>query len=173
MAELSDIAKIISETVANASSERFSEAGMNLVKARDAIREELQGKTVAAMTPIIQKLTKNQPLSPEEKDLVRLWMVGDAAGFTKKEADYRDWLEEFGRLGENLRNVGQMPTSFSEMLDLHGSLEEAVRLAGNIQFFLEEKERVARFERAIQNLSASEAEMLAGILKEKLRSPDM
>ena len=112
-------------------------------------------------------------MSPEEKDLVRLWIVGDAAGFTKKESDFREWLEEFRRLGEAIRNVDQMPTSLPEMLDLHGSLEEAVRLAGDIQFFLEEKERVGRFEQAIQNLSASEAELLAGILQEKLRSPEM
>ncbi len=51
--------------------------------------------------------------------------------------------------------------------------EEAIRLAGDLQFFLEEKERVTRFEQAIQNLSASEAEMLAGILREKLNSPEM
>ncbi len=32
---------------------------------------------------------------------------------------------------------------------------------------------MVRIEQAIQNLSASEAEMLAGILQEKLTSPEM
>ena len=173
MESLSGVYQIIAAAAASPSADKFSEAGMALVKTRNAIREELQEVTAAAMKPIIAKLHKNQPLSGEEKDLIRLWIVGDAAGFTKKESDFREWREEFNRLGETIRKVDQMPTSLPEMLDLHGNLEEAVRMAGDIQFFLEEKERVARFEQAIQNLSASEAELLASILQEKLTSPGM
>ncbi len=173
MESLAGIGQVFSEAAAFASADKFSEAGMALVKARNAIREELQEMTAAAMKPIIAKLHKNQPLSSEAKELIRLWIVGDAAGFTKKESDFREWLEEFQRLGEAVRNVEQMPASLPEMLDLHGNLAEAVRLAGDIQFFLEEKERVGRFEQAIQNLSASDAELLAGILQEKLSSPEM
>lgn len=173
MESLAGLGRIFSEAASYVSADKFSEAGMNLVTARKAIREELQQMTAAAMQPIIAKLHKNQPLGSEEKDLVRLWIVGDAAAFTKKESDFREWLAEFQRLGEAIRNVDQMPTSLPEMLDLHGNLEEAVRLAGDIQFFLEEKERVARFEQAVQNLSAADAELLAGILQEKLSSPEM
>jgi hypothetical protein len=173
MESLAGIGRIFSEAASYASADKFSEGAMALVKARNAIREELQEMTAAAMKPIIAKLRKNQPLSGEEKELIRLWIVGDAAGFTKKESDFREWLEEFKRLGEAIQGVDQTPNSLPEMLDLHGNLEEAVRLAGDIQFFLEEKERVGRFEQAIQNLSASDADLLAGILQEKLSSPEM
>ncbi len=173
MEALADISRIIREAAAQASAEGFSEAGRALVKARDAIREELQAKTAQTMKPIIGKLENNQPLSADEKNLVRLWIVGDAAGFTKKEADFQTWLEEFRRLGEDLASAGRMPQAFPAMLDLNGNLEEAVRLAGDLQFFLEEKERVGRFEQAIQNLSAADAALLASILQEKLRSPEM
>ncbi len=173
MESLSGVSQIIAAATASASADKFSEAGMALVKARDRIREEVQEQTASSMKPIIHKLEKNQPLSPEEKDLIRSWIVGDAAAFTKKETDYREWLEEFRRLGEALRNQETLPTSLPDLMDVYGNLEEAVRLAGDIQFFLEEKERVARFEQAIQNLSASEAELLAGILHEKLTSPEM
>jgi hypothetical protein len=173
MESLAGISRIFSEAASYASVDKFSEAGMALVKARKAIREDLQEMTAAAMQPIIAKLRQNQPLSSEEKELVRLWMVGDAAGFTKKESDFQEWLAEFKRLGEAIQQVEQRPVSLPEMLDLHGNLEEAVRLAGDIQFFLEEKERIGRFEQAIQNLTAEDAEMLAGILQEKLNSPEM
>ncbi len=173
MESLAAIGRVFSEAAASASADKFSEAGMALVKARNELREELQEMTAAAMQPIIAKLHQNQPLSGEEKDLIRLWIVGEAAGFTKQENDFRAWLEEFKRLGEVIQAVDQMPNSLPAMLDLHGSLEEAVRLAGDLQFFLEEKERVGHFEQAIQNLTASDAEFLAGILKEKLRSPEM
>ena len=173
MESIADIGRVFSEAAASVTADKFSAAGMYLVKARKAIREELQQMTAAAMEPIIVKLHQNQPLGRAEKDLVRLWIVGDAAAFTKKESDFREWLAEFQRLGEAIRNVNQMPTSLPEMLDLHGNLEEAVRLAGDIQFFLEEQERVGRFEQSVQNLSAADAEMLAGILQEKLYSPEM
>ena len=173
MESLADIGRVFSEAAASVTADKFSAAGMDLVQARKAIREELQKLTAAAMQPIIAKLHQNQPLGSAEKELVRLWIVGDAASFTKKESDFREWLAEFQRLGEAIRNVEQMPASLPEMLDLHGNLEEAVRLAGDIQFFLEEKERVGRFEQAVQNLSAADAELLAGILQEKLSSPEM
>ena len=173
MESLADIGRVFSEAAASVTADKFSAAGMDLVQDRKAIREELQKLTAAAMQPIIAKLHQNQPLGSAEKDLVRLWIVGDAASFTKKESDFREWLAEFQRLGEAIRNVEQMPASLPEMLDLHGNLEEAVRLAGDIQFFLEEKERVGRFEQAVQNLSAADAELLAGILQEKLSSPEM
>jgi hypothetical protein len=173
MESLSGVSQIIRTAAASVSADKISEAGSVLVKARDQIREAVQELTASSMKPIIQKLEKNQPLTPEEKDLIRSWIVGDAAAFTKKENSFQERLEELRRLGEALGNQETLPRSLPDLLEVYGNLEEAVRLAGDIQFFLEEKERVARFEQAIQNLSASEAEMLAGILKEKLTSSEM
>ncbi len=173
MESLTGIGRLIRDTVSYPSAEKLSQAGMALVKARSEIREAVQAATAKAMQPIIHKLKKNEPLSVEEKDLVRVWIVGDAAAFAKKENDCHAWLEELSRLGEAIGAVAQLPGSMAEMFDLHGNLEEAVRLAGDIQFFLEEKERLARFEQAIQNLTAADADLLAGILQEKLSSPEM
>jgi hypothetical protein len=173
MDSLAGIGRVFSETAAYPAADKFSEAGMALVKARNELREELQKMTSSAMQPIIAKLRKNQPLSAEEKELIRLWIVGDAAAFTKKESDFQAWLEEFRRLGQAIHAVDRLPAALPDLLELHGNLEEAVRLAADIQFFLEEKERLARFEQAIQNLTAADAELLAGILQEKLSSPEM
>ncbi|MCL4503614.1 MAG: hypothetical protein M1438_17440 [Deltaproteobacteria bacterium] len=173
MESLTGISRVFDEAASYPSADKFSEAGVALVKARKAIREELQQMTARAMQPIIAKLRQNQPLGAEEKDLVRMWIVGDAAGFTQKENDFLEWLAEFKRLGDAIQQVERAPSTLPQMLDLHGNLEEAVRLAGDIQFFLEEKERLGRFEQAIQNLSKDDAEMLASILQEKLNSPEM
>ena len=173
MESLAEVSRIIRSAASSPSSDQFSEAGMALVKARDQVREGLQQQSASAMKPIIQKLEKNQPLSLEEKDLVKLWIVGDAEGFTEKENDYQEWLEEFKRLGEVIGARAALPSSLPEMLDFYGSLEDAVRVAADLQFFLEEQERAARFEQAIQNLSKDDAALLAGILKEKLNSPEM
>ncbi len=63
------------------------------------------------MQPIIQKLEKNQPLNPEEKDLIRLWIVGEAEAFTQKEQDYQGWLEQFRQVGAALRDRETLPPS--------------------------------------------------------------
>jgi hypothetical protein len=173
MESLAEVSQIVRTAASSPSSDQFSQAGMALVQARDQIREALQEQTAAAMQPIIRKLEHYQPLSLEEKDLVKLWIVGDAEGYTEKENDYQEWLEEFKRLGEVIGARATLPVSLPEMLDFYGSLEDAVRVAADLQFFLEEKERAARFEQAIQNLSKDDAELLAGILQEKLNSPEM
>jgi hypothetical protein len=173
MESLAGIAQIIANSASSPSADTLSQAGMELVKARNAIREELQKLTAGAMKPIIHKLRKNEPLSVEEKGLVEMWIVGDAEGYTKMENDYREWLEEFRRLGRVIGDQATVPSALPEILNLYGSLEDAVRLAADIQFFLEEKGRVDRFQQAIQNLSASDAELLANILQEKLASPEM
>jgi len=173
MESLAGISRLIKEAASTASADKFSQAGIELVDARNEIREDLQELTASAMQPIIQKLRKNEPLGLEEKNLVRQWIVGDAEAYTKMENDFREWLEEFRRLGEVIGDQATVPAALPEMLKLYGSLEDAVRLAADLQFFLEEKERIGRFEQAIQNLSASDAELLANILQEKLRSPEM
>lgn len=173
MESLAEVLQSLNAASSSPSSDTFSAAGMALVKAKNQIREEMQALTVSTMKPIIKKLQKNQPLSGEEKDLIRLWIVGEAAAFTQKDNDFREWLEEFKKLGQTISDISAIPGSLPEMLDLYGILEEAVRLAGDLQFFLDEKERVGRFEQSIQNLSASDAELLANILQEKLTSPEM
>lgn len=173
MESLAGISRLISEAVSSASAGKFSQAGIELVDTRNQIREELQELTASAMQPIIKKLQDNEPLSLEEKNLIRLWIVGDAEAYNKMENDFRQWLEDFKRLGEVIGNQANLPASLPEMLNLYGSFEDAVRLAADIQFFLEEKERIGRFELAIQNLSEADAELLANILQEKLRSPEM
>lgn len=173
MESLTEVSRIIKAAASSPSSDQFSQAGMALVQARNQIRETLQEQTAAAMQPIIKKLEKNQPLSLEEKDLVKLWIIGDAESYTEKENNYQERLEEFRRLGEIIGAKAAMSSSLPEMLDFYGSLEDAVRVAADLQFFLAEKERAVRFEQAIQNLSKDDAELLAGILQEKLNSPEM
>ncbi len=59
------------------------------------------------------------------------------------------------------------------MLNLYGSLEEGVRLAGTSSSSWMRGNGWGAFQQAIQNLSASDAKLLADILREKLTSPEM
>lgn len=67
MESLAGLSQLIGASAAGDSAEKFSEAGIALVKARDEIREKVQEQTAGAMKPIIHKLERNEPLTPEEK----------------------------------------------------------------------------------------------------------
>ncbi len=101
---------------------------MALVKARNASGKSAE-MTAAAMKPIIA-IAQNQPLAAKKR-------TSCGCGSSAMPRLHQEG-ERNSRLGEAIR-IDQMPTSLPEMLDLHGNLEEAVRLAGDIQFFLEEK----------------------------------
>ncbi|HEX9883132.1 MAG TPA: hypothetical protein VGA79_04120, partial [Desulfobaccales bacterium] len=63
--------------------------------------------------------------------------------------------------------------SVQEMVELHGVLEDAVKVADNVAHFLEDKERIQRFDEAINNLSSADNKLIADFLKAKLISPDI
>ncbi len=167
------MSEMMEKIAASAASEDFSQVGRNLVGARDRAREDLQEATAREMRPIIKKLENNEPLTDAEKNLVRLWMVGDAEAYTRLEDDYREWLDEFRRLSRALKEAEGQQGSVPELLNAYGLLEDAVRVAADIQFYLEEKERVAKFEQAVKALDKADSKLLASILKEKLSSPEM
>jgi hypothetical protein len=170
---LKGVFQMMDKVVASSSAEDFSQVGRKLVSARDRAREDLQELTARDIQPIIKKLENNEALSDGEKNLVRVWMVGDAEAYTKMENDYREWVSEFKRLTGAIRETESKSGSVLELLNAYGLLEDAVRLAADIQFFLEEKERIGRFEQAIKSLDRADSKMLADILKEKLASPEM
>ena len=82
----------------NSSADDLTRVSSELVQVKDRVREKLQAATAGDISKILEKLDNQELLTPAEKDLVGFWLVGDAEGFTKMEADFSDWQEEFRRL---------------------------------------------------------------------------
>jgi hypothetical protein len=59
------------------------------------------------------------------------------------------------------------------MVEVHGVLEDAVRVTADLSHFLEKKERVERFHSAINNLTPDDAKFLVTMLKSMLSSQEM
>jgi hypothetical protein len=153
--------------------EDFSRVGAALVKAKAKVREDLQAMTAGEIFNILKKLEKKELLTPEERNLVGLWVVGDAEGYTKMEDDFREWQEEFRRLSGVLESYAGQEPSPQTLVEAYGVLEDATRVAADISFFLEKKERVERFNAAINNLTPDDAKFLASMLKSMLSHEDM
>lgn len=170
---LQGIARSIGDVNSSAASEEFNRLGAALVQLKEKIREEIQTATAGDIAEILKKLKDNEPLSPQEKETVGLWVVGDAAGYTKMEDDYPEWLAEFQRLGGVLAAYEGKEDSPRNLVEAHGLLEDAIRVAADLAYFLEKKERVDRFAQAINNLTREDARYLVDILKAMLSRTDM
>jgi len=67
--------------------------GAALAVAKKQVRETLQNLTAAQMEGIIEKLENRKSLTPEEKDYVRSWIVGDAESYLRVENHLQAWLQ--------------------------------------------------------------------------------
>ena len=170
---LQRISQTMSRMAGSGASEDFSRVGAELAQIQSQVREEIQAATAEKITGIIRKLENQESLNPEERDLVGVWVVGDAEGYTKMEDDFQEWLEEIRRLGRVLETYEGRDASPQTLVELHGVLDDAVRVIADISYFLEKKERLERFHAAINNVSPGDGKFLASMLKAKLSGGDM
>ena len=173
MESISALASSMAQAAQSGRAEDFDALAVVLADARQAVRENLQQLTAGSVMEVVAKLEKNEPLTPEEKNAVRLWIIGDAESYARAENNYREWLEEFRRLTETVRQHAGTAATPEVLASLVGILEDLNRLVPDLTHYLENKERIARFEAAIGNLSPADGQIIASILKGMLTSDRM
>src|SRR4030042_6565224 len=132
----------IMEVSEKSSADDLDRAGAALATAKNQIREAIQDLTGPQMEAIIKKLENGEPLTQEEKDYVRSWIIGDAEGYTRVENHLQAWLQEFRALKNAVKTYEGQEVTVQNLVNLHAILEDAVRVAANIEGFLEKKERI-------------------------------
>lgn len=172
MEYLKGMSQAMKQAQADNTSESFGYVATQLVKSKNDIRQAIEQATVGAVAAIIGKLENNQPLTEEEKQTVKLWVVGDAEGYVKSENNFQDWLEEYRRLMDVIAAWESKTGSIQELVEVHGVLEDAIKLADAVAHYLEDRERVVRFEKAMTSMNAEDNKFIAGMLKSMLTSPE-
>jgi hypothetical protein len=172
MEYLKGISRAMQQAQADNTSESFGYVATALVKSKNEIRQAIELATAEVVAAIIGKLENNQPLNEAEKQTVKLWVVGDAEGYVKMENNFQDWLAEYRRLLDTIADWEGKTGSVQELVEVHGVLEDAIKVADAVAHYLEDRERVARFENAINSLNAEDNKFIAGMLKSMLDSPD-
>ncbi len=172
MEYLKGVSQAMKQAQADNTSESYGYVATELVKSKNGIRQAIEQATAEAVAAIIGKLENNQPLNEAEKQTVKLWVVGDAEGYVKMENNFQDWLEEYRRLLDIIAAWEGKTGSVQELVEVHGVLEDAIKVADAVAHFLEDRERVARCETALSNLNAEDNKFIAGMLKSMLASPD-
>jgi hypothetical protein len=172
MEYLKGISHAMQQAQADNTSESYGFVATELVKSKDKVRQAIEQATAGVIAAIIGKLENNQPLTEEEKQTVKLWVVGDAEGYVKSENNFQEWLEEFRRLMEIIAAWESKTGSIQELVEVHGVLEDAIKLADAVAHYLEDRERVSRFENAMTSMNAEDGKFIAGLLKSMLKSPE-
>lgn len=135
---------------------------------RAEAREQMQAATSPKMRNLLDKLDKGSPLSDEDKTLLRIWLVGDAAAYVTAENDYQGWLAELERLSAAVADKAAVDMTPQALMELSGLCEDALNLLPNIQKYIEQNDRLQRFEETLRNLGPQDYKFLYGVLKLKL-----
>ncbi len=167
------ISEIMKEAQENMFSGDFMRVIQALSKIKNELRETIQELTSDEIRIIIDKLEKGEFLTSRDLECLRLWIIGDAESYSEMENNFDDWLNEFTRLQNVLKEYENKELSLEELFKLQGIIEDASRVAGDIKNFLEKKEQIKNFETAIKNPQDLDREVLLYILKTKLTSPEI
>lgn len=137
------------------------------------LREDIQEMTRDELGKIIRKLEAAETISDAERAVVELWIIGDAKHFLKMENRFKANMEELKSLQAEIVSLcGQQP-SVETLSALRAILEYGARLNYALAFFLEKKERIGNFQKAMTVLGPEQRESLIDILKSKSKSKEL
>ncbi|MFH1621533.1 MAG: hypothetical protein ABIA97_00230 [Candidatus Omnitrophota bacterium] len=136
------------------------------------LREYIQEITKKQILQIVDKLRNNKPVSEEELKYVELWIVGDAKYYTKFENNFEDWVSEMNRILKEVKVLAGDVTDLNleNCSKLRALSKDAVRNISDINYFIEQRERIRKFKESVAQIDKEERDTLVDILVSKLNS---
>lgn len=74
---------------------------------RGDLRESVQALTHERMWNIVRRLRDGEAIDDEDRQLIRLWLVGDADAYAFEEQDLEAWLVQPDRLGSEVATLAE------------------------------------------------------------------
>jgi hypothetical protein len=115
---------------------------------------------------IVKKLELGDPLTPDEVETVKQFVVGDAYDYLKYDDNFDRSKAELKRVLDEIRELQSKPLDLDEIMHLGVLCKEASSAAKPTAYYMEQKERVRKFEEATRGgIDRESARILAGILR--------
>lgn len=111
-------------------------------QARETVQSHLD---IASLLP---KLKGRKPLGPDDLKTLELLIVGDAECFLKYETNLASWKDQVKEL---MAEIGKLQTStldIDSLMHLRALCQEMRRVLPGIVYYLDQKERTAKFQEA-------------------------
>lgn len=137
------------------------------------MREYIQDTTQDEIKKVLNKLQSGGELTRDELQSMKLWIVGDAAHYTRMENNFDDWTQELERLMDEINRRKSPNPDLEGAVELRALLQDGIRLLPNLIYFLQEKSRINKFHVAVYELDRKERTFLIELLKEKMASKEM
>ena len=120
----------------------------------------------AARGTLAHKLENGETLAPEEMNSLRVLMVGDADYYMKYDDDFDRSEGELKKIVDDIRKLQSGDLDADATMHLGVLCREACSVAKPTAFYLEQKERLHRFEDATRGgIDRETGKMLADILR--------
>lgn len=149
---------------------------MELGELRSLARERMQERFQEDLLALAEKLESEASLDERDRGLLSAVTTGAARLYLKNEDDLDAWREEIRTLAATLE---QMPDAEQDgasglraYLQAQAAVEEAMRVVPDLRVYLQEGERMKRFEEVTRSLDSDERLFLARIIRDKLASPN-
>lgn len=166
---MSNFKEAAEAAIGTESAEDFSEFEKYVNEVAGFVRETQQSMWASEAKAAIKTLERGGPLTPADSDVIRTFLVSDAESYLAHENNFVHWKRELQRLADDLVRRANM-VDRSTIGDLRGVLQDAVRLVPDIRNYLEERQRIKKFENGLTSLDDQSRKMLANLMREQLSS---
>jgi hypothetical protein len=131
---------------ANETSDNYAVLGERLGELETLAKQSLQSNVL--YQPLVTKLQSGTPLTAEELKTLRSLIVGDADYYLKYDDDFDRSKSELARILDQIRQLQSSDGDVSQLMHVGVLCREATTLLAATAHYLEQKERVRRFEQA-------------------------
>lgn len=136
----------------------------------DSLREYTQELNSQEIKKLAQKIKGSDPLSIKDIELLRLCIIGDAESYVNVENSVPEWKTELQRVMTQVSAYTTENPSVADVLRLQALLRDADRVIDDLCFYASQKDRVEKFNTAVQNLTSDDRGLLFGLLNTKFES---
>ncbi len=169
-AKLKEALEVADQSFKAESSEGYEVLNEQLEELESLARESFQGHT--DYKSLLNKLEKGSPLSPDELNTLKLLIVGDAEYYLKYDDDFDRCKSEAGKIVDEIRRLQSSSLDIDALMHLRVLCREATSALVPTSYYLEQKERVRKFEEATREpIDRESGRMLADMIRH-MTSPD-
>jgi hypothetical protein len=166
-AKISEALETAGKCSANDSIECYSLLQEQLGELDVAAKRSL--RTDVAYQPLVAKLEQGAPLTEADLSTLRSLIVGEADQYLKYDDEFNRTKAELGRILDQVRELGSRDLDPETLMHLRVLCKEASGALAPAMHYLEQKDRVQKFEEHTRSpLSREASHVLAGIIKEDL-----
>ena len=166
--KISEALKAADRCSATETTDSYSALNEQLWELNSLLGQSLQSHI--SYQPILTKLQNGTALTTDELKTLRSLIVGDADQYLKYDDDFERSKRELGRIIDQIRGLQSNNLNLETLMHLRVLCREASSALAPAMHYLEQKERVQRFEEHTRGpLDREAGRVLAGIIKHMLR----